>query len=442
MKTTIYSNIKSSDFQPTKTSQMTLSNINFKKVSNIKFVVMLLMCGWIILGLSACNFSNSHEHSEEEIHDHDDHSDDAPIFYTYLNPEQVKAIELNTGTLERRNLTATLSATGALKVPNNHIGLATSSFGGVVKTLHVQSGNIIKKGQVVGTISNPDFLISQEEYLTIKTKIILAEQELQRQTELMEGNAGAMKNLQNATSEVNSLKIRKSALEQQLALMGIDPNTINDSNLRSVLSIKSPVNGSVSNVFAKIGSYVDPMTPLAEIIDNGTLHVDLHVFEKDVGHIRTGQIIYFKITNNPIKEFKAKVFSIGTSFEDDSKTIAVHCDVLGDKAGLIHGTNITATINIDDELQQSVPNEAVVESDGRDYIFIIIDKIPGESEVVNDDPQLTKFQKIEIVKGVTHNGYTGVTFLNPLPENIKVVTKGSFFINAKMVNTGEDGHDH
>jgi hypothetical protein len=50
------------------------------------------------------------------------------------------------------------------------------------------------------------------------------------------------------------------------------------------------------------------------------------------------------------------------------------------------------------------------------------------------------FEKVEVLKGVSDMGYTAVTFVNEIPANAKIVTKGAFFVNAKLSNTG--GHEH
>ena len=55
--------------------------------------------------------------------------------------------------------------------------------------------------------------------------------------------------------------------------MGINPNNVSNSNLQSVLVVTSPIGGTVSNVFAKIGSYVDVSSPVAEIVDNGSFYI-------------------------------------------------------------------------------------------------------------------------------------------------------------------------
>jgi len=396
----------------------------------------------------------------------EDH-EEGPVTVAALSEQQIKAVGIVFGSIEEKELTATIKANGVLSVPNNNKANATTLYGGVIKTLNVQLGDNVRKGQVIATITNPQFIQLQEEYVALASKITLAEQEMARQQELNEGNAGARKNLQSATAEFNSLRARKASLQQQIQLMGINPNTVNLSNLRSSLVVTSPINGTVSNVFAKIGSYVDVSSPVIEIVDNSLLHLDLQVFEKDLPMIKIGQIINFQLTNNPDKTYTAKVFTIGSSFENDSKTIAVHSTVIGSKIGLIDGMNITGMIGINNVTTPAVPNDAIVEADGKFYIFVETSKQPEEHEEGHDDHghahdegeakhehkneqeaakhateqgKNINFEKIEVQKGVSAMGYTAIMPVQEIPAQTRIVVKSAFFINAKMSNTG--GHEH
>ena len=368
-----------------------------------------------------------------------------------LTAEQIKTVDIQYGIIEQKQLTATLKANGSLRVPNNNKANVTSLYGGVVKSINVQLGDFVRKGQVIATIANPQFLQLQEEYLRTASKIIFAEQEVARQKELNEGNAGAMKNFQSATAEVKSLRTNRASLQQQIKLMGINPNSLSNRNLRSALLVTSPISGIISNVFSKIGSYVDVSAPVAEIVDNSQLHLDLNVFEKDLPMLKVGQIIHFRITNNSGEDYNAKVYSIGASFENDSKSIPVHATVQGNKSGLIDGMNITAIVSLNDSTTSAVPNDAIVSADGRDYIFIVTTKQaeegnPEEGEVEKEteikdkeqDTKSTNFEKIEVVKGVSNMGYTAITLVKDIPADSKIVTKGAFFVNAKLTNKGEE----
>ena len=365
-----------------------------------------------------------------------------------LSEEQIKIVGIQLGTIEQKELTATIKANGNLKVPNNNKGNATSLYGGVIKMLNVQIGDYVKKGQVIATIANPQFIQLQEEYLSTASKISFAEQELARQKELNEGNAGAKKNLQSATAELNSLRTRRASLQQQIQLMGINPGSVSNNNLKSALVVTSPLNGTVSNVFAKIGSYVDIASPILDVIDNNSLHLDLQVFEKDLPKIKVGQVVHFYLTNNPEAEYDAKVYSIGSSFSNDNKTISVHCSVIGNKGGLIDGMNITGIVSSSNTTAPAVPNDAIVNTDGKYFIFVQTDKKAEEhheegnhkegDKNEKEDKASINFEKVEVLKGVSDMGYTAITFVKQIPVNAKIVVKGAFFVNAKLSNAGED----
>jgi len=417
--------------------------LSIKKIRNIIGLILSI----ILLQACAKNTENptkkeektateaTEEHAEEQIAE--------------LTDEQIKAVGILLAPIEERQLTATIKANGYLKVPNNSQANATSMFGGVVKALPIEIGNQVKKGQLIARIENPQFIQLQEEYLTVKNNIIFAEQELARQRELTDGGAGAFKNLQSIQTQINNLRARKASIEKQLQLMNIAAANIQPGNLQTSIQVLSPVSGTISAIFAKIGSYVDVASPVAEIVDNAKLHLDLLVFEKDLPKLKTGQTIYFTITNNPNLQYRATIFSIGASFENDSKTISVHSEVIGNKEGLINGMNAVGIISLDKAATPSVPNSAIVNADGKYYVFVVRDEAAKEHDHKANEKEAThekghkttRFEEIEVFKGTSEAGYTAVTLLaKDVPPNAQVATNGAFFINAKLTNAG--GHEH
>jgi RND family efflux transporter MFP subunit len=410
----------------------------------MKLKIKILIAVAAVFSLMSCGKkSNDGENaSHEKMNNAKEEQHEAAATIATLTQDQIKTVGITLSTIEKKNLTASIKANGALRVPNNNKANATSLYGGVVKSLKVQLGDYVRKGQVIATIENPQFIQLQEEYLTIESKITLADQELKRQRELQEGNAGALKNLQSATADVNAFRARKASLQKQIQLMGINPARISNATLRSALTVTSPVNGTVSSEFAKIGSYVDVSSPVVEIVDNSLIHLDLQVFEKDLPMVKVGQIVNFTLTNNPVASYTARVFNIGSSFENESKTVAIHCTVTGNKTGLIDGMNITAMISIGNALTTAVPNDAIAEADGKYYIFVQTDKKAEQHEVQEDTglANSMNFEKIEVSKGVSELGYTAITPVKEIPEGTKIVTKGTFFVNASLSNSGE--HEH
>jgi RND family efflux transporter MFP subunit len=390
-----------------------------------KFVVLILLFITGVLFISCGNSSEPEVGKEEaarkEVHEN-------PNTATLTN-EQMKSIGVQLGQIEEKQLTASLKANGVLQVPNQNKASINTVYSGVVKSLLIQPGNTVSKGQTIATIANPDFLRVQEEYLGINAKITLADQEYNRQKELNQGNAGALKNLQAAETELNTLRTRRSSLQQQIQLMGLNPASLSNGKLISVLAVRSPIKGVVSNVTVKMGSYVDVSTAVAEIVDNSQLHLDLYVYEKDLPKLKNNQLIHFTLTNNPGKEYDAQIYSLGSSFEGASKAVTVHAKVQGDKSGLIDGMSITAVISLEKATVRAVPTDAIVTYQGQDYIFMQTEK---QSEAV------MTFEKIPVAKGTTDVGYTEITSLKKIPDTANIVVKGAFFILAKMTNTGEE----
>ena len=389
------------------------------KKYSIKIAFILIT----LFTLSACNNNTStadHQEVEEEHHHEEENT-------TTLTQTQIKTVDIRLGHIEQKALTATLKANGVLSVPADHQAKVSTIYTGIIQSVKVEIGAYVHKGQVIATISNPDFLQQQQRLLTVNSQIELAQQELDRQQILYEGNAGTGKNLQAATTQLRTLRTEKAALEEQIRLMGLNPKTLTNEGMQSTLAVVAPISGNISAVYTNKGAYVDASTPIVEIIDNSSLHLHLQVYERDLPYIKVGQQVHFNPTNNTSGEYDAQVYNIAASFENESKSIIVHCQVEGDKQGLISGMNVTGVISLDKETAPAVPNDAIVEDSGKSYIFVI----------THTDDKETTFEKIEVAKGASESGYTAIAPVKPIAPEQTIATKGAFFINATLVNSGE-----
>jgi len=435
----------------------------FKNIKSMsKYIILITALSGLIL-MSSCSGNQSEEGHDEHGHGaesgHDENTNTAT-----LTPEQIESIGIKYGSIEKKQLTSSLKLNGLLRVPNNNRASVTSLYGGVINTLSIQQGSTVKKGQVVATLTNASFITMQEEFLTISSKLTLAEIEFERQKELQQGNATSLKNFQTAETEFNTLKAQKASLKKQLELLGINPDKLTSENFQSVISVRSPINGIVGEIYVSIGSYVDANNPIADIVDNNQLHLDLYAYEKDLTKLQVGQTIHFTLTNNPGKEYDADIYAVSNTFEPNTKTIAVHANVKGDKQGLIDGMNITAIVSLDNATVDAVPTSAIVNHEGQDYIFIVTDAHSEEEhhdhaeegeehehdehghghdhESTDDHSQEgIVFEKIPVRKGTTDVGYSEITLLKDIPANSQIVIEGAFFILGKMNNKGV-GHSH
>lgn len=396
-----------------------------------KNTLLLPVCLFLIPAIC----TSCHQHTADDHHHGETQKEPDRHQEVYLTDEQIAAVGIVTGNVEQKNLMYNQKVNGFLKVPNHNKAIATSVYSGVINTLLVQPGAHVKKGQVIATITSPALVETQQKYIAVREQLRLAEKELVRQKELVTGNASPLKMQQQAEAQWQTVNASHESMKQQLQLMGVKAGIITPT-----IAIRSPITGSVSTVQAQIGSPVDVNTPIAEIVNNEVLHLDVLVYEQDLSKVKKGQTIDFVLTNYPDGHtYQAKVFSIGTAFENETRSIPVHAQVTGLKTGLIEGMSVTAMLNLDNATVDAVPSEAIVTYRGLDFIFI--EKTSrSEKEGHAQDEAGISFERIPVKKGITDLGYTAIT---PLKEthHARVVTKGAFFLLAKMTNSGE-AHNH
>ena len=90
---------------------------------------------------------------------------------------------------------------------------------------------------------------------------------------------------------------------------------------------------------------------------------------------------------------------------------------------------VSALIEVGDEKNRSVPVDAVVRSEGKQFIFV-----QNPSAKAGE----YSFRKVEVTTGISDLGYIEITPVDTLPDNAKIVTKSAFFILSKTEASGEE----
>lgn len=377
-----------------------------------------------------CGHPKTTEHGDHDAHDHEEAEaqHEGTPEELLVTPEQLTAAGIRTGVIEQKNLSSSISVSGHLAVPAQNKALITSLSGGLLRRLDIQPGQHVRKGQVIGTIANTELAGMQQDLIGIEAQLVYAKQELSRQRELVAGNAAPLKNQQKAQAELNGLQARHLALKRQLEALGVQ-----SSSPSATLELRAPISGSISEIRAQIGSSITAATPIAEIINNSELHLDLYVYERDLPQLAEGQRIHFTLTNAPGKEYDAEIFSIGTAFANETRAVPVHAHVVNDRRGLIEGMAVTARISIGETMSPAVPDAAIASHEGKDYIFMVHD------DAARADKKL-RFEPVQVVKGLSDLGYTEVRPLTMLPAGTRIAVSGAFYLMAMQTNSG--GHEH
>ncbi len=407
-----------------------------QKMKNILKTSTLLLFLFI---LGSCSNSNTKhddkdthgeknaEHSEEnETHQEENNN------LLSLQEKQLTVMNIELGAIKQVNLGATLKVNGQLELPPQKMASVSAIVGGRVQSVAVIEGDKVKKGQLIARLSNPEFITMQRDYLSAKGSISFLEKDYQRKKELLKDGITSSKSFQQAEAAYLEGKSALNASKATLQLMGVNVAALERGNIVSSIPIIAPIKGYIQNVAINIGKYVSPEQEMFEIVDNEHLHIGLKVFEKDIDKVKVGQKITFSLTTRPDKIYEAEIFALGRAFDMDTRAVKVHAKIIGDHKGLLTGMFVEARITTTDKKVNALPEEAFISENGLDYIFI-------QKEKDNDD---ITFEKIQVNKGISDLGFAEVVFINTVPKEVVVVTKGAYYVNAEL-NKGEfEEHEH
>lgn len=400
------------------------------------------------------------EQVKKETHNEEPKPESA-IKEVALNEAQYNASAITLGTFTMKNLSDVVNANGYTKSPPQNQADISVHLSGVVKTINVIEGQYVKKGQVLATLESPEFARLQEAYQTSKSNLEFLTLEYDRQKILSDENVNSKKVFQRTKSDFEIEKSRLGSLQKQLSLLNLGSS----KNASSSMPVVASISGSVTEVNIKIGSNAEVGKPLFNIVDNSKLHVDLLVYEKDLQKVKAGQNIRFTLTNQDNTEINGKVFNVSQSFENDTKSVAVHADITNNSHALIPGMYVNALIDVGTREVQALPIDAIIKADGREFIFVLEeghgeehdheeeshDEGEGHSHDDGDKHEEAEhkagktfhFQRIEVKTGTAQLGYVQVTLLQEIDTDAKIVLKGAYYIQSHLLKSeGGGGHQH
>jgi len=374
------------------------------------------------------NESDGHDHGATKKGESDEHGHEEEV---KLTQKQIDILGIKMDEISERNLGGFIDVNGKLGVPPQNEAIVTSILGANISSIKAIEGDKVKKGQTLAYISHPSIITMQTDYLQTYNKLTFLEQDYNRQKKLYDSNVGSGRDYQLAQSAYSNAKGLTKGLASQLGLLGISAKNVRDGNISKVAPIRSPINGFIEKVEIKSGQYVQPQTPLFEVVNTEHIHADLMVFEKDISKVENGQTVQFTIESLGNKELSAKIYSVGKSFEDGPKALHVHAEIENKDKNLIPGMYVKARIITKNTLTQALPEDAIFQ-EGEQYFVFTAEKENNGS---------WGFAPKEVLVKSTSRGYTAFDFVAPLKKGTLVAQSGAYYLMAELKKS-EAEHTH
>jgi len=231
-----------------------------------------------------------------------------------------KAVNVRVWTAETRSLRPFVESIGTLK-PHDEVTVS-SEVDGILKSIRVDEGSPVSKGQLVAEIKDTDYQLAMEQVTSIlkQAEAALANSKLEHQRkEALYREELVTK--QQFDDIVARLAVTQGDVERAKAGLDLAKEKLTKTK------IYAPMAGSVKEKRVTAGDYIRNGTFLVSIIRTDLLKLIFSVTEKDVGNIRMDQDVLFTVDAFPGREFRGRVRTIYPGLEEKTRSLQVEAVV-------------------------------------------------------------------------------------------------------------------
>lgn len=383
-----------------------MKNTRNNSSNSIYFKSLFLVA---IMVLASCN---SKEKSEATNIDTAETIEDVDVIT--ITESQFNSGEMKVGKITMQEFNTNVRANGMFAVPPQNQADVSTYFAGYVKDIKLLPGDIVKKGQVLFTIENPEYVQAQQDFLEAKGRLNYLKSDYERQKELLADNVTSKKNFLKAESEYTVTLAQYQSLKKKLSLMNINPNSLSGENIRSVISVLSPLSGYATTINATKGMYLNPSDIAITVTNTDDLHIELKIFEKDLPMVKMGQQINVRLQNDIDNIYKGRVHLVNKAINIQDRTVDIHGDLINEAEAKLFapGMYIEAEIITSSSDHPALPKQAVANIDN-DYFVLVKENA-------------STFRRVLVKIGTTNNGFTQILNANDFDQNAEFLTEGAF----------------
>ena len=325
-------------------------------------------------------------------------------------------------TVERRNLSSTVLATGAIKPQIGAEVRVGARISGKVERLYANIGDVVKKGQVIAELEKADLEAklnqsaaelrlaeaklsavralrpreiekAESDVKQWQATVDLNKKDLARQDELLKQDFTSQQARDRAQEQLTvseskwdsarkALELAKAGYEEDVkqanAEVGRAEAALANNKVQlSYATLTAPIAGVIGQVSTQEGETVSAglSAPIFVTIDDlSRLQVDTFVDEVDIGKVKVGQKATFTVDSFPSREFAGKVIAIYPKavIQENVVNYDVVVEITDPYDGLLR-PEMTASVTIQLEARENVlavPIKAVKRERGKSVVYV------------------------------------------------------------------------
>jgi cobalt-zinc-cadmium efflux system membrane fusion protein len=371
-----------------------------------------------------------HDEHKEKMDAHEGHDEHGEAGSVKMSAEVQKQNGVVVAAAKKQRIAGVVSATGKVEANADRIAHVSPRISGKIVSVKTSLGDSVTAGQPLVTLDSVELGEALNRYHQSKTKLALAESNMERIKTLVEKKIAARKDILLAETDYKTAQTELHTDEGRLSLYGVTLADLKGEGHRNQhLPVRSPIGGIITEKHAIVGELSDPSKSLYTVADLSSVWVLVDINEKDLAKVHKGQTATVIVGAYPDLKLKGRITYIADFVDQATRTVKARIEVAnpGRKLKPEMFATVELTLAADAPPVLAVPEDALQDLDGKKVVFV------AENE--------NEFAARHVQTGRTVAGM--VEIVSGLKEGENYAIKGSFILKSE-VKKGEmtDEHGH
>lgn len=371
--------------------------------------------------------AGEHEEDKEKKESHDEHGEVGSVKMTAeIQKQNGVAVAL----VKKQRLAGVISATGKVEANADKIAHVSPRISGKVVSVKASLGDSVSSGQALATLDSVELGEALNRFHQSKTKLTLAQSNMDRIKTLVEKKIAARKDILLAETDYKTAQTELHTDEERLSLFGVSTADLQiEGHKKPLLPVRSPISGIITEKHAIVGELSDPSKSLYTVADLSSVWVVVDINEKDLAKVRKGQSARVMVGAFPDLKLNGRITYIADQVDQATRTVKARIEVTN--SGRKLKPEMFATVELalaaDAPPVLAVPEDALQDLDGKKVVFVA--------------ENATEFAARPVQIGRSASGL--VEIVSGLKDGENYAIKGSFILKSE-VKKGEmtDEHGH
>ncbi|HMC34597.1 MAG TPA: efflux RND transporter periplasmic adaptor subunit, partial [Myxococcales bacterium] len=285
-----------------------------------------------------------------------------PAGEVWLSRQQLDSQQMRIEMIDEQQIASTLEAPGRIAFDDLRVAHVFAPVSGRIVKIDAAPGQQVRKGDPLIEIESPDVGAAFADLGKAEADLAAAERELKRQQELVEAQAAAQRELdqaENAYGRARAELARARRRAELFRLRGLDGVT-------QRFSLRSPIDGEVVARAANPGTDVQGQLSggaAPELFTIGSLDsvwAFADVYEADLARVTLGASVRVKVIAYPDRSFPGRIEWISSTLDPVTRTARLRCTLGNPDRALLPEMYATVSIATPARKALIVPRSAVL----------------------------------------------------------------------------------